>query len=152
MTMTVRAHPKRFAMITASYLFLIRDQKILLSRRYRTGYEDGKYSVPAGHVEDGETLTEAASREVGEEIGLSIRPRDFILVHVMHRKSTDIRTDFFFTAKQWSGTPVNREPGKCDDLRWFPLEHLPQTTIPYIRQAIEAYRKGKIYSEFGWAP
>ena len=29
---------------------LIRSGKILLSRRFRTGYEDGKYSLPAGHI------------------------------------------------------------------------------------------------------
>lgn len=32
-------------MIASSYLILIADGKILLSRRYQTGYEDGKYSL-----------------------------------------------------------------------------------------------------------
>ena len=55
----------RFKMIASSYLLLIRDGKILLSRRYKTGYEDGKYSLPAWHIEKNETSTEGGMREDG---------------------------------------------------------------------------------------
>ncbi|MEK7141771.1 MAG: NUDIX domain-containing protein [Patescibacteria group bacterium] len=140
----------RFKMIASSYLILVVDGKILLSRRYQTGYEDGKYSLPAGHVEKGETLTQCMAREASEEIGLMVRPEKFILVHVMHRKHMDIRLDFFFVADIVNQKPVNREPNKCDDLRWFPLTKLPTNTIPYIRHAIECYQKKIFYSEFGW--
>lgn len=141
---------ERFKTISSSYLLLIRNRKILLSRRFRTGYEDGKYSLPAGHVEEGETLREAAAREIEEEIGLTIKPEDFELIHVMHRKETDIRVDFFFTAKKWQGQITNREPNKCDDLGWFPLNKLPSNTIPYIKRAIESVSRDSFYSEFGW--
>lgn len=141
---------ERFKTISSSYLLLIINHKILLSRRFRTGYEDGKYSLPAGHVEEGETLREAAAREIKEEIGLKIKPQNFELVHVMHRKHTDIRVDFFFTADKWDGEPVNMEPNKCDDLRWFLLTKLPENTIPYIRKAIVNYQKKIFYSELGF--
>ena len=49
-----------------------------------------------------------------------------------------------------SGDVTNMEPDKCDDLRWFDIEDLPGNTIPYIRQAIENYRKGVWFSSFGW--
>lgn len=140
----------RFKMIASSYLILIHDGKILLSRRYQTGYEDGKYSLPAGHIEDNESLTQGAAREVFEEIGLKIVPQAFKLVHVMHRKEQDIRMDFFFTAEIGDQQPVNKETEKCDDLRWFPLNKLPRNTIPYIRHAISCYQKNIFYSEFGW--
>ncbi len=140
----------RFTMIASSYLILVRDGKIFLSRRFQTGYEDGKYSLPAGHAEDGETLTQCVAREAGEEIGVMIRPERYTLVHVMHRKHMDIRMDFFFTADIGNQKPIIREPEKCDDLRWFPLSKLPTNTIPYIRHAIECYRKNIYYSEFGW--
>ncbi|OGG14305.1 hypothetical protein A2875_01995 [Candidatus Gottesmanbacteria bacterium RIFCSPHIGHO2_01_FULL_46_14] len=55
----------RFKMIASSYLLCIRDDMILLSRRHNTGYEDGNYSLPAGHVEDDELLTAAAAGSVG---------------------------------------------------------------------------------------
>lgn len=140
----------RFKMIASSYLILIHNGKILLSRRFNTGYQDGKYSLPAGHIEDGESLTQGAAREVFEETGVRINPKDMKLVHVMHRKHLDIRMDFFFTAKTGDQKPVNKEPKKCDDLRWFSLKRLPENTIPYIRHAIKCYQKKIFYSEFGW--
>jgi mutator protein MutT len=140
----------RFKMITSSYLILLKDKKILLSRRLNTGYEDGKYSLPAGHVEAGETLSQALIREAGEEIGIIIKPADVELVHTMHRIHEDIRLDFFFTIRSYQGEIKNMEPEKCDDLRFFPLDKLPENTIPYIKSAIELTLKMQIYSEFGW--
>jgi len=137
-------------MIASGYALFIQDKKILLSRRFQTGYEDGKYSLPAGHIEEGETLTEGTIREVKEEVGVIVLPQDLKLVHVMHRKSDDIRMDFFFSVHHWTTEPENMEPEKCDELSWFPLDSLPSNTIPYIRSAIENYQRNEIYSEFGW--
>lgn len=145
---------ERFKMIASSYLIFVRASKILLLRRFNTGYQDGKYSLPAGHIEDNESLTQGAAREIFEEIGLTLAPPAFTLVHVMHRREKDIRMDFFFTPHQnkfgAGQAPINKEPEKCDDLEWFPLTKLPGNTIPYIRHAIECYQKKIFYSEFGW--
>ena len=140
----------RFKMIASSYLVLVVDGNILLSRRFHTGYEDGNYSLPAGHVEDGESLTSGLLREVREEIGVTISPDACNLVHVMHRKSNDIRMDFFFAVDIGGQKPVNKEPEKCDDLQWFPLAKLPPNVIDYIRHAVGCYEKKIFYSEFGW--
>ena len=43
----------------AVHILLRRDDEVLLVRRCNTGYEDGKLSVVAGHVEPGETVTRA---------------------------------------------------------------------------------------------
>lgn len=137
-------------MIASSYLILMRGRDVLLLRRFNTGYEDGKYSLPAGHVEEGETLTEAGAREFSEEIGVRLGPQQLKLVHVMHRREHDIRMDFFFTASIGDQSPINREPHKCDDMRWFVLTNFPTNTIPYIRYAIRCYQKNIVYSEFGW--
>ncbi len=137
-------------MIVSGYLFLIRSGKILLLRRFHTGYQDGKYSVPAGHVEDNESLLNSTCREIQEEAGLRLRPKDLKIVHVMHRKEIDIRMDFFFTTDTKGLSPKNMEPHKADDLRWFPLNKLPKNTIPYIRVAIRNYQKKIFYSEFEW--
>lgn len=140
----------RFKMIASGYLMLIRNGKILLSRRFQTGYEDGKYSLPAGHIENNETLTAGTCREICEEIGIDVKPSDLKLVHVMHRKHFDIRMDFFFTTNKKNVQPKNIEPHKSDNIAWFPVTELPANTVPYIRRAIENYREKIYYSEFGW--
>ena len=132
------------------HILLLRGEKVLMLRRYNTGYEDGNYSVVAGHLEGGETIINAAIREIEEEVGVHINGEDIQVVGVMHRKSDDERVDFFLTTDMWSGEPTNQELDKCDDLGWYSLNSLPVNTIPYVRQAIEYYQKGIWFHEFGW--
>jgi len=134
----------------AVHLFFISNNQILFLRRYNTGFEDGKYSVVAGHLESGETVTQAAIREAVEEVGVVLTNEDIQIVHVMNRKSEEERIDFFMVITHWSGEIVNREPTKCDNLKWFPIESLPSTIIPYVSHAIQCYEKRLYYSEFGW--
>ena len=44
----------------------------------------------------------------------------------------------------------NNEPNKCDDLKWFDINNLPENTIPYIKEAINNYNKKIKFSLFGW--
>ncbi len=142
---------ERFKIIPTSHLFLLKDNKILLARRFNTGYEDGKYSVPAGHLDGNETFMQAMIREAKEEAGINLRPEDLEVVHVMHRKQpTHERVDFFILAKKWKGEPKIMEPDKCDEMRWVEFDKLPKNTIPYIRQAISCFRNKVFYSEQGW--
>ena len=135
----------------ASYLILIKDRQVLLARRYQTGFEDGKYSLPAGHVEAGETSTQALIREAKEEIGVTLAREQVRVSHVMHRKTLDREyVDMFYIAEKWSGEMENKEPDKCDDLSWFPIDQLPETTIPYVKRALENSFNGTAYSEYGW--
>ena len=82
--------------------------------------------------------------------GIEIAPENLRVVGVMHRKSTEERIDFFLTATQWSGEITNREPTKCDQLAWFDLDRLPENVIPYVRRALESYRRGGWFDSFGW--
>jgi len=140
----------KFKMIASVYLLFRQGENILLSRRFNTGYEDDKYGLVAGHVDEGESLLQAAAREAKEEAGVAIQPNHLIFKTAMHRRQNDIRVDFFFEPSEWSGEPTNAEPDKCSGLQWFPVDNLPENTIPYIRQAIECSQKGIPYSEFGW--
>ena len=143
---------ERFKLIHSVYALFIKDGKILFLRRYQTGFEDGNYGLPAGHADGEETFREALAREVFEEVGVRIDVNDLNLVLTMHRWCGDHeRADFFFAVEAWDGEVRNMELNKCDDLSWFPLDKLPENTIPYIRTAIDWYVKGIKYCEFGWS-
>lgn len=141
----------RFTLSAAVYLLLIRDSQVLLSRRYNTGWSDGMYSLVSGHIDGREPLTIAMSREAKEEAGITIRPQDLQFVHVMHRNSDKEYIDFFFTTDTWEGELHNAEPEKCDELQWFPLNDIPNNTLPYIKQVIHDYRNQVAFSEVDWA-
>ncbi len=131
------------------HLLFFRDNQILLLRRFNTGYADGQYSVPAGHLDGGETVLAAAMREAQEETGLRLDSRDLAFSSVMHRMEGDERVDFFVHVRHWRGDPVNTEPDKCDDLRWVDLDELPDNTVPYVRAGIRNHRAGIAFDEFG---
>ena len=132
------------------HLLFFKEGKVLLSRRCRTGYMDGYYSVPAGHLEGEETVTRAAIREAREEVGLELDPAQIAFACVIHRSEGEERVDFFVRVNSWQGEPVNAEPAKCDDLRWCKVNALPENTVPYVRQGIHNALTGVTFSEFGW--
>lgn len=142
----------RFKLIATAHLILIKNGEILLLRRRNTGYEDGNYSVVAGHLDGNETVIQAMAREAKEEAGIDVNLEDLEVVHVVHRKYPGgERMDFFVRAREWKGKPRIMEPDKCDDLSWFKINELPANVIPYVRHAISCMQKGKkFYSEFGW--
>lgn len=73
--------------IPASYLVLEKDNKILLLRRFNTGYEDGNYSFIAGHLENDESLTQCIIREAKEEAGITLKEEDLKVEYILHRNS-----------------------------------------------------------------
>lgn len=143
----------RHKIIPSSYLVLIKDNKILLQRRFNTGYEDGNYGFVAGHVEEGEFFTDTVIREIKEEIGITLNAEDLRVIHVMHRDSgfyeNNERIDVFFMTKKWNGDIENKEPHKCDNLSWFEIDDLPDNIIPYIKKTIDYIKDNVTYSEFG---
>lgn len=132
------------------HLLFIRENQILVARRSNTGYRDGEYSVPAGHLEGEETVRAAAAREAQEEVGVRIEAGDIRFSSVMHRIEGDERVDFFVHVREWRGEIVNAEPDKCNDLRWVDFDSLPGNTIPYVRRAIANHLDGVPFDEFGW--
>lgn len=136
--------------IPAVYLFFEKDGKFLIARRCNTGYQDGNYNVPSGHVEAGETILEAAVREAKEEVGVDIRPEDLEFIHASYRVKhdyTDNRADYFFKLSRWSGDIVNAEPEKCDDLKWVSIDELPENMTPHVRMVFAAMLTGQTFSE-----
>jgi 8-oxo-dGTP diphosphatase len=132
------------------HLFFFRENQILLLRRFNTGFRDGEYSVPAGHLDGGETVIAAAAREAEEEIGVRIEAQDTVFSSVMHRLDGEERVDFFVHIHKWQGEPFNAEPEKCDDLLWAEMDQLPANTVPYVRQALKNHWNEIKFDEYGW--
>lgn len=129
----------------------IKEEKILLSRRFNTGWMDGQYSLIAGHLDGNEKASHAMIREAFEEAGIKIDNNDLIPVKVVHRHSSDDEyIDFFFITKKWEGEPKIMETDKCDDLSWFPVSELPENILPHVRQVIESYGNNIPLIESGW--
>lgn len=145
---------ERHKIIPASYLVLLKDGKVLMSRRYNKKYCNGKYSLPSGHVKVGESFTQCMIREAKEEIGINLKSEDLEMVHMIHGDfgitENNERVSAFFVCNKWNGNIENMEPEKCDDLSWFDLNNLPENIAPEVLQALENIKKDIFYSEFGW--
>ena len=128
----------------------MKDAHVLLGLRRGTGYCDGMFHLPAGHLEAGETVLQGIVREAEEELGILLREADLRLDYVLHHRSSPDRMALFFSARQWAGEPTNREPDKCEGLAWFGIDRLPQNIVPYTQSALGAIRQGKRLGLYGW--
>ncbi|MCK2127433.1 NUDIX domain-containing protein [Thauera aromatica] len=134
---------------TGVHVLCEREGRLLLMRRAGTGFFDGLYSLPGGHVEADESVLAAAQREVREELGLRVEECDLAWMGVVHRRSDTNRIDFFVRARRFEGEPAILEPDKCDRLVWRAPDALPEATIDYVRKALAA-GEGPWMLELGW--
>jgi 8-oxo-dGTP pyrophosphatase MutT (NUDIX family) len=139
---------QRFVSRVAVYLVLVKDNQVLLTLRQNTGFADGLYSLASGHVDEGETIKHAMVREAKEEIGISIKPEDLELVHIMQHKSQYHYIDFYFECQSYHGVPANCEPLKCGDVCFFPKDKLPHNLVGNVAQALKLISIGENYSEY----
>ena len=130
------------------HLILRDGGRVLMGLRQNTGFADGRYHLPAGHLEHGETIVAGAIREAREELGIEVDPADLALVHVMHHHSG--RLALFFEARRWSGKITNAEPDKCQSLDWLASDRLPENAVAYARAALAMIDSGCNVGAFGW--
>lgn len=132
----------------AVFIFVRDGSKILLIRRYNTGWKDGEYTLPSGHVEEGESIFKAATRECFEETGLAVNETDLRVVHTMriYEKPNDY-IYIFLESNRFSGTPKVMETQKCDDVKWFDVNLLPVNLVSHVSQAFDCIRNTIIFSE-----
>ena len=141
---------ERFKIRTAVYLIPIKDGNVLLSRRYKTGWMDGNYSLISGHVDGKEKASDAMIRETYEESGIKVEKEDLIPVTVVHSNSSQEYIDIYFKTERWTGIPTIIEPDKCDDLSWFPINKLPENIVPNVKTVIESLNSNIPLLELGW--
>lgn len=142
---------ERYCLSVAVFILLRKGNQICMFKRTGTGWMDGFYSLPAGGLEEGETLTAAAAREANEELGVSIAPENLELSHTLHVRTEERSwVGHFFSCTHWQGEPYLAEPEKHSALGWEEMDVLPHNTIPYVRQAIDNILISRVYSEYGW--
>lgn len=142
---------KRYPFVVAVHWFAYNSAgEVLLLRRFNTGYMDGSYSVPAGHVDGEETARVAMLREIQEEVGVELPQDDLQFAHVMHRTQESEpyeRIDFFFASYGMNAEVTNCEPAKCDELLWVNPEQPPQNMVEYVAKALSYVTQNEFYSE-----
>lgn len=128
---------ERFKVIPAVFVAVLKDDEVLLQLRKNTGFNDGHYDLPSGHVEDGESIKAAALRELREETGLEAKEESLRLFHICQSFVTPDRPFLyhFFETKEWSGEPAIGVPEKTDDIGFFDIKKLPDT-VPYVKTAL----------------
>jgi 8-oxo-dGTP diphosphatase len=105
--------------------------RVFLSRRGKEARnEAGKWEFPGGGLEFGETLEQALVREVMEEYGIEIEVQE--LLDVVNHLIPDEKQHWVspaFICRITRGTPVIREPRKCDEIGWFEINEIPETKL-----------------------
>jgi 8-oxo-dGTP pyrophosphatase MutT (NUDIX family) len=109
-----------------------------------------QFNQPAGHLESGESLTEAVVREVLEETAYVFAPRFLVgIYHWPHPRKGITYLRFAF-----GGEIVGHEPERKLDTgiigaRWLPFDEIRATAdrhrSPMILRGIEDWRAGKRY-------
>jgi len=132
-------------------IMILKDGKILLGKRNDDAekassllHGEGTWTMPGGKFHFGETLAEAAAREVLEETGIKIKNPKAISV------SDDIVSDAHFVTigflvTEFEGEPKAMEPDEITEWKWFELGNLPAKIFFPSRKVLENYKDKIIY-------
>lgn len=124
--------------------------QILLQRRQNTGFGDGMWDFAcSGHVEEGESLTAACSRECREELGISADAQDFEFFTLFYKRDGQVTyVNPYFVLQKFMSEPHICEPHKCAELEWFCTDNLPEDLLPDRKAAYNALMQGLPYVEY----
>lgn len=122
-------------------------KEILLQLRQNTGYMDNMYDFAcSGHVDKGETFTQALVREAREEIGITVKEKDLKFLATTHHSDGD-HVLLYFSPITYEGTPTVCEPEECGGLLWADMNNLPENIIPYVANVLECIKIGIQYDD-----
>ena len=137
--------------LSAIYLIIKNSEgKILLQRRQGTKLWPGFLALPAGHVDEGENVYDAAIREAIEELSITITKQDIIDSFVVNRRNKSLAPyfDVYFEISSYKGQIKINEPEKCSELKWVDINNLPNDMIDFEIDAIKNRQKNIMFSTF----
>lgn len=112
-----------------------REGRFLLGRRGEGTREAGKWGLPAGFVDRGETVEAAAVREAREEIGLDVTLGP--LLSLLSRKGESVVLAVY--AATADGDPVAGDD--LTEIGWFTPDSLPPLAFAHDRQILTAWHE-----------
>ncbi len=100
-----------------------------------------------GHIETGESLQEAALRELREEAGAQLKVRNVRFLGVVNFTELQPKhyIDVSFVAEWESGEPTNSSPEETTDWKWFPLSDIPAPLFPPVEKYLIAMKTGQVF-------
>ncbi|MFH8295057.1 NUDIX domain-containing protein [Streptomyces sp. NPDC018059] len=124
--MTETAEPVETVFLTADVIAVTDDRRVALIERDWEPYK-GQWALPGGHVDKGETIREAAARELFEETGIRVDEAALERIDIFDRPDRDPRGRYV-TVAYLARVPVGTVLTAGTDARsavWWPLEYLP---------------------------
>ena len=135
--------------LSAIYLIVRNNEgKILLQRRQGTKLWPGFLALPAGHVDEGENVYDAAIREAREELSITITKQDIVDAFVVNRRNKSLLPyfDVYFEISSYEGKIKINEPEKCSELKWVDINDLPSDMIDFEIEAIRNRQRNIMFS------
>lgn len=113
------------------------DERGVLFGRRNIDPARGQWSFPAGYVNRGEQLEEAAVREVQEELQVGVRLTRLVGVYSA-RGDPVVLVVYAGVVEQGEARADGRE---VSEVRWFPLDSLPQPAFRHDSQVLSDWRR-----------
>lgn len=110
--------------------------KLLLTKRgQHAKNERGRWEIPGGAIEFGETFEQGLKREIREELGIEIELKDMLQLadHLIPDEQQHWVSPTYI-CEIVSGTPTILEPQKCDEIGWFSLEEAAKLPLSIVTQ------------------
>jgi 8-oxo-dGTP diphosphatase len=115
------------------------DQRVLLGKRCIDPGKD-MWSFPAGYVNRGEVLEEAAVREVLEELAVAVKLNG--LVGVYSERGAAVVLVVY--AGEIQAGEARADGHEVSEVRWFPLDRLPDgMAFPHDRRVLADWKQAR---------